>query len=299
MTEGVVFDIQRLCTHDGPGIRTGVFLKGCPLYCVWCHNPESHTMDRQIFYNQNLGIGCKGCEAVCPNNAHYFKDGVHIYDRNKCKMCMRCVEVCNTSALEIVGRKMTVDEILVEVKKDRIFYEETGGGITISGGEPMMQFEFTYSLLKKAKASDITTCIETCGYASEEDYLQINEFVDLYLWDIKDTNPTRHERYTGVTPGRIIENLKQVDSIGGTTILRCIMIAGINLDFEHLTKLSELYHQLTNCKGIELLPYHNLYNSKLEKLGIKPDVHKEWVPNNEVLQKAYKVLAESGVKVLI
>lgn len=183
---GLVFDIQRFCTHDGPGIRTVVFLKGCALDCPWCHNPESKSSHPELFYTPSLCIACGKCVEVCPAQAHVIQDGMHGFDRRKCIVCLRCSEACPALALETAGKEMTPEQVMAVVERDRVFYDESGGGITISGGEPTVQFEFTKKLLQAARESKFHTCIETSGVGAGEKYLELLPLVDLFLWDIKE-----------------------------------------------------------------------------------------------------------------
>jgi len=264
----MIFDIQRFCTHDGPGIRTVVFFKGCPLRCPWCHSPESRRFERELFFTPALCIGCGECVRVCPAGAHIERNEQHVIDRARCCLCMRCAEVCVSRALEPAGRAVTVEEIISEVERDRVFYEESGGGITLSGGEPMAQFEPAGELLRQAKERGIHTCMETCGFAPTERFREIAPLVDLFLWDIKHTDPAMHEELTAAPLQPVIDNLALVDSLGVPTVLRCILVPEINLTAEHLDAVARIYEGLDNCRGIELLPYHELGASKLERLGL-------------------------------
>lgn len=299
MTSGMVFDIQRFCTHDGPGIRTVVFLKGCPLSCAWCHNPESKSPSRELFYNPQLCIGCGNCVADCPSDAHTLVNGVHEFDRAKCRLSLRCAERCYSGALEVVGRETSVEDVLAEVVKDRIFYEQSGGGMTLSGGEPMSQFTFTRGLLELAKSAGLHTCIETCGCGPGERFQEIAPLVDLFLWDIKDTDE-RHRASTGASLGPILENLKLVDAAGGKTILRCPMIPEANLREDHLDGIARLYGSLTNCLGVELLAYHPLGVSKRARLGIADPGTPFTEPTEEQMSSAREHLRDRwGIETVI
>ena len=203
--KSVVYNIQRMSVHDGPGIRTIVFLKGCPLDCKWCHNPESKNIKPILLFDINKCIGCKKCSIVC--DLHKFdKDYNHYIDREKCILCGKCVNEC-VGALEICGKEMSIDEIVKEVKKDKDYYDNSNGGVTISGGEPLMHKDFLLNLLKKLKENNINVCIETSGYSNFNIIKEINEFVDIFLYDIKETNDEKHIEYTKVSNKLIIENL--------------------------------------------------------------------------------------------
>lgn len=186
----IVFDIQKFSIHDGPGIRTTVFLKGCPLRCVWCHNPESWRPEPELLFTAAKCSGCRRCAEVCPAGVHSFTaDGRHELDRAACVRCGKCVELCPAEALELCGRSFTVEEVMAEVRKDCIFYENSGGGMTLSGGEPMMQFDFLHALLRLAHKAGLHICLETCGFAAWKQYETILPFVDLFLFDIKTIDP--------------------------------------------------------------------------------------------------------------
>lgn len=265
-SKGKVFNIQRFSTSDGNGIRTVVFLKGCPLRCVWCHNPESQEKGTEIFYDNGKCIGCRSCEGVCDEKCHIFGNGGHIFKRENCASCGKCAEICVSNALEICGETKSVQEIIETVIKDKPFYDESGGGITLSGGEPLAQFDFALSILKSAKEKGIHTAIETCGFTNENIKI-INEFTDLWLFDIKVLNEEKHLKYTGVSNKTILENLGVLDGMGANIILRCPIIPNVNLNKEHFEGLKKLALSLKNLKEIHLEPYHPLGISKSKQLG--------------------------------
>ncbi len=263
----LVFNIQKFSVNDGPGIRTTVFLKGCMLNCLWCHNPESKSARPQIMLTPRLCVGCGACLASCPQGLHAFDEsGAHNIDRSRCTACGACADAC-VGALEICGKPMTVDEILAEVKKDEAFYRHSGGGMTVSGGDPLFHPAFTRELLRRAKEESLHTCVETSGHARWEDLEALLPFVDLFLWDVKETDTVRHRQFTGVGNERILENLHKLDAAGAKTVLRCPVIPGCNDRPEHFAAIAALANGLTGVQNIDVEPYHPLGKSKSEALG--------------------------------
>lgn len=260
-----VTDIQRGSTHDGPGLRTVVFFKGCPLHCLWCHNPETQSAGKQFFYRPEKCISCGKCSEICPNHAHFIEENAHLFNPSLCRKCMKCSEVCPAKALEDCSKAMTAEEILEEVLRDKIFYRRRGG-MTVSGGEPTAQPHIT-ELLKAAKNAEIHTCMETCGVFPKEKVADFLNCVDLFLYDIKDTDPQRLLQNTGARWQQVEENLLAIDAGGGESILRCVLIPDVNMDANHAEKLAELYKKLKNSQHIELLPYHPYGLSKSQQLG--------------------------------
>ena len=273
--KGRIFQIQRFSIQDGPGIRTTVFLKGCPLRCPWCHNPESARPEPQLFFSVGQCIGCGECFTHCAQEAHRLENGVHVLDRTVCIACGECATNCYAGALELIGHDASVEEVMVEVLKDRSFYETSGGGMTLSGGEPTAQFDFTQALLAAARANGLHTCLETSGFAPFERLSAICPLVDLFYFDYKETDPVRHKEYTGVSLAPIVENLTRLDQLGAAIVLRCPIIPGLNAKEDHFLGIAALANRLQHVKEVQILPYHPLGRSKLERLG-EPVLNPDW-----------------------
>ena len=280
---GNVFNIQKFSINDGPGIRTTVFLKGCPLRCIWCHNPESHKVADELFYDVRKCIGCRACEAACDKGCHIFTDATHAYDRTACAACGKCAAACMTEAIKVVSRRQTVDEVLAEVLKDKPFYDTSGGGMTLSGGEPMLQFDFTLALLQAAKAQGLHICMETCGYTDADKLRAVAPYVDLFLYDYKETDPARHKEYTGVSNERIIENLRMLDDMGCATVLRCPIIPTLNDRDDHFDGIATLANSLKKVQEIHIEPYHPLGSGKAAMLGREYALSELSFPPNETV----------------
>ncbi|MBN2639520.1 MAG: glycyl-radical enzyme activating protein [Bacteroidales bacterium] len=267
--KAIIFDIQRSSLYDGPGIRTTVFLKGCPLNCLWCHNPEATDGNRQLSFHIEKCTFCGKCEDVCVNRVHQLTDGIHAIDFSQCLLCGKCVNACPSSALKIVGKWMTVDEVMQEVLADYDFYLNSGGGITISGGEPLWNLPFTLELLKRCKLVGVNTCVETSGFVSSLRFIEMLPYIDVLLFDYKMTGSAEYLKYTGVSNEVILNNLEIAHSQEVSIILRCPVIPGINDTDQHFEGILAIDRKFPNLKGIELLPYHRMGNSKRLGIGIE------------------------------
>ena len=252
--KGMVFNIQRFCINDGPGIRTTVFFKGCPLTCKWCHNPESQSSEVEMMREA-------GGDEIC-------------------------------------GTSMVAEEVIAEVLKDKVFYDNSGGGVTISGGEPLMQFNFAYEILKQAKQSGLHTCVETCGYTKIENILKIAEFTDIFLYDWKLTNETLHKEYIGVSNDLIRKNLKAIDSTASKIVLRCPVIPGVNDTEEHFFGIADIANSLKNILAIEIEPYHSLGENKYIKLNKAGVAHRFEQPTERQVEN-WKAQIQNHTKVTV
>lgn len=267
MEKATVINVTRFCTEDGPGIRTTVFLKGCPLSCAWCHNPESQCPHIELLYQEQKCVGCAKCARVCPKGAHVFDQNGHKLDRALCVACGACAEKCPVEALSLSGEEMTADEVFAEVERDKIFYKTSGGGVTLSGGEPLARPEFTVSLLEKCHTAGLHTAIETSGFASPEVLARILPLCDLVLFDLKETDPTRHKQFTGIPLAPILQNLKELDRAGIPVHLRLPIIPGYNDREEHFAAVREIANSLNCIKRVEVMPYHAMGAYKYAALG--------------------------------
>ncbi len=266
---GTVFDVKRCSLHDGPGIRTTVFLKGCPLQCLWCHNPESMSGRPEVLWQPEKCTGCGACAEVCPSGCHRMdsKDG-HLFNRRNCSQCGRCAEVCLFGGLSIAGQSMSVEAVLTEVLKDKSYFETSGGGLTLSGGEPFVQADFSLALLKECKQKGLHTCVETCGFTSYENLQRAAEYTDLFLYDLKETNQEKHCEYTGQDNRLILDNLKKLSASKAKIILRCPIIPGLNDREDHFDGIAAVAVKLDSLVEINLMPYHPFAAHKRPQLGM-------------------------------
>jgi len=267
-----VFDIQRFCIHDGPGIRTTVFLKGCPLSCMWCQNPEGLDSKREIVYDENKCVGCFECIRICPQGVFSIKSRRLEMDRDKCIQCGECTKTCYSGALHFSSDYMTKEEIIGQILLDKEFYTATGGGATFSGGEPLLDPASLHELLLECKARDINTAVETSLYIDFEKLKPLIESVDHFMVDLKIFDDTLHKKYTGVSNQIILSNLKKLISVHNNVVLRTPVIPGVNDNEQELSKIQTFIESLDNILYWELLPYHRLGENKYASLGREPKI---------------------------
>lgn len=267
MVKGIVFDIRKYSIHDGPGIRTTVFFKGCPLTCHWCHNPESQAIIQEIMVRPNRCIRCGACVEACASGAIAWEDGLIVTNGDRCTLCGACTRACYAEAREIVGAEMSVGQVMAEIERDISFYEESNGGVTFSGGEPLVQREFLRALLRACKEQDIHTALDTCGFATWETLDSVREYVDLFLYDLKLMDDARHRQYTGVSNALILGNLRALAQRGHAIIVRAPVIPGVNDDDEAIRQLGAWAAALPGLRQVDLLPYHHLSADKYARLN--------------------------------
>ncbi len=295
---GVVFDIQRFSIHDGPGIRTTVFLKGCPLRCLWCHNPESQSKRPELYFERDLCISCGNCVKACPNDAQAIVDTRRVIDRSSCAGTGDCVESCYTNALVRKGTQMTAAEVLDEVSRDNALYTRSGGGITLSGGEPASQPGFAVEILRGAQRSGLHTAIETCGFARWDVLAEILEVTDLIMYDIKHMNTDRHRDAVGTGNELILSNLERIAGMQKDIVVRVPLIPGINDGNSDLVDLANFLTGI-GMGELELIPYHEFAATKYEFIDAEYSLGDLQAYTPERLAAKRDVLGERGITATI
>jgi pyruvate formate lyase activating enzyme len=300
--QGLIFEIQKMSTEDGPGIRTTVFFKQCPLKCAWCHNPESILKKKQIQWISHKCIGCKTCIETCKQGALKLnKKGMYI-NRDKCNSCGDCVEECPSTALSMFGKLWQLDNLFYEIEKDKVYYTKSGGGITVSGGEPTLQPDFIENFLKKCKENGISTALDTCGYASRQVYEKILPHVDLVLLDIKEIDSEKHENFTSISNERILENAiwisKYIEENGKKMWIRTPMIPKYTATDENIKGIGDfIVEKLNNIPARwDLLAFNNLCSSKYERLDMEWPLKDEELMKKEEMEHFYEIAKSTGVK---
>ncbi len=296
---GLVFDIRRFSIHDGPGIRTAVFFKGCPLSCRWCHNPESQSAHAEIMLHAGRCIRCGACAAVCDRGAIPAELGDANVDLNKCDLCGACIDVCYSEAREIVGREMTVAQVMSEIERDIPFFDESHGGVTFTGGEPLVQRGFLLELLRECRAREIHTALDTCGFAAWEAFESVRGYVDLFLYDLKLVDDNAHREFTGVSNVLILQNLHRLAAAGHRIILRVPVIPGVNDDTENIRRTGELAASLAHVERVDLLPYHHAGADKYDRLSKTYLLPQTRPPSDARMSDLERALLDLGLTVQI
>ena len=299
---GLLFDIKRYAINDGPGIRTTLFLKGCPLRCVWCHNPESWSTSRQLLYKQSKCIGCQSCVEACRQQALTLTPAGIVVDKSLCLVCGRCTEECPTTALEICGREWTMDALMAEIEKERDIMEDSGGGVTLCGGEPLMHPAYTLELLRELGRRGFHRCVDTTLYASREVVAQVADECELMLVDLKVMDSQKHQLYTGVPNELILQNIRFLAEQGCPFVIRIPLIDGVNADEENMEATAQFLKALPwEQRTVNLLPYHDVGKDKHRRMWstYNPQGLPMAAPS-EALQHRCKSLLESyGLQVII
>ncbi len=283
VNKAIVTNIQRYSVHDGPGIRTTVFFKGCPLKCMWCHNPETQNFKIGMMHDSDKCSKCGTCQKICPERAIMVQNETIFTDMNRCKLCGRCVDFCINCAREIVGKEYSIQELIKEIEKDRIFYEQSGGGVTLSGGEPMVNIDFIEKLINICDEKGISVVVDTCGNVPYENFLGIKDKVQMFLYDLKLANSEKHRKYTGVDNDIIIGNLRRLSKDGARINIRIPLIEGVNADEENIRETIDIIKGL-NIHNVNLLPYHDIARDKYRKLDMEYKNELMKVPSDDKIQ---------------
>ena len=290
--KGIIYNIQRFSIHDGNGIRTIFFMKGCPLKCIWCCNPESQSIDPEVLFLRDKCIGCFNCIRSCPYNAMEI-------NREKCKVCGSCTRVCPSNSKRISGRYITIDEVINEAEKDRVFYRNSDGGITFSGGEPTMQHEFVSAAAKRCRQLDIHTAIETCGYNKWENVNKVLEHIDEIFFDIKHMDSEKHKALTGVGNELILDNARKAAGLGKKITFRLPLVPGCNSEEENVIATAEFIGGITKENVfIEILPYHRLGEMKFEWLDRVYELDGTETPPAEQVDRYNDIFKSKGCNVV-
>ena len=285
-----IVEIKRFAVHDGDGIRTTVFFKGCPLKCLWCHNPETLSSKRQLAFYRHKCISCGKCAEVC--GCHTFSENMHRVDRTKCTMCGKCTAVCPQSALEIFGTEMSTDEICTALLKDKDFYNESNGGITLSGGECLLQSEACFEILKTMKQNGINTAVDTCGFVPKSAIDKVMPYTDTFLYDIKAIDEDVHIKCTGQSNKMILDNLVYLDNCGAKSEIRIPYIPGYNDD--QMDKIGKFLSGLSYVIRVRVLPYHNYAASKYAALNINNTLP-PLIPAEKEIKHAESIISSCGL----
>lgn len=297
MQTGIVFDIKKYSINDGPGIRTTIFLKGCPLHCEWCHNPESQSPRPEMIFRPGRCDLCGACLEACQHAAITWSLDGPLTNREACQRCGECAEVCYSEARQMVGRQMSLPEVMAEIRQDLVFYEESGGGVTLSGGEPLFQKNFSLAILKTCHKQNIHTVLDTCGYASWQAFEQVAPYVDLFLYDLKAIDPVKHLQYTGQSNESILANLERLSHLGANLLVRIPVIPGVNADNHEMKQIGAYLSSLPHPPPVELLAYHNIAESKYAGLDIPYTLSEIQPPAPHQMEVYTGLLRQYGLRI--
>lgn len=299
MIQGNIFNIEHFAIHDGPGIRTTVFLKGCPLACAWCHNPEGLSGKRQVIRYHEKCIGCGECAENCPQGALKISSNRIAFDAKKCICCGKCANLCCANAIEMVGETMFSKEVADITLKDVTFYDESGGGVTFSGGEPLVQWEFVRECSTLLKEKGIHIAVETSGSVPKEIIKQIAPHIDLFLYDLKHIDSAEHKKYCGRGNEQILDNLQALSRMGKEIVIRMVVIPGVNDDPVYIEKTCDFLEQINGVRSISLLPLHKSATQKYKRLDKTFLVSDFNVPSDEKMESVSKIFKDRGFSVQI
>lgn len=292
-----IFNIQKFSTHDGDGVRTTIFFKGCPLRCMWCHNPESQHYYKELIFHHHKCTACGRCVAKCKQGANSIVDGKIVFDRSKCTACGVCTDWCITEARELAGKEYTVDALVKEAMKDKIFYEQSGGGVTLSGGEVMasQHMDYVEEVCRKLHENGVSVFIDTSGYTDYENLKRILPYVDVFLYDIKVMDPEGHKKYIGVDNSLILENLKKLSDEGACLYIRLPIIQQVNATDEHIESVIHfLKENNIHARQVNLLPYHDIGKGKYASLDMEYHDDEMSVPVSELMEHFKSMFEEQG-----
>lgn len=282
---GLVLEIKSIVLHNGPGIRTAVYLKGCPLRCEWCNTPESFNKTQTISYDFNKCTQCMDCVGPCPTGTLANVDGQLQVDHSLCILCGKCLKVCPTDALSLYGKEMSAEQVINAVLKDKPYFDKSGGGITLTGGEAFTQQHFSLKILQLSKKAGLHTAVETSGYTQQNFYDEVLQYVDLFLFDFKIEDNEKHKKYTGQGNELILSNLKYLDSKRARIILRCPIIPGVNDNHEHFESIARISNEFNSIEGVELIPYDDSGEYKYEQIGLpKPQIKAESISDEKIAE---------------